>query len=81
VAGTSYFARSGILVSDEILQKFVKVLLLKCLYEGVRVLLSRNSCLGDCLSEKYYYMDYSVRQLIDTIEECVVPKSSFFIIM
>jgi hypothetical protein len=78
VAGTSYFARSGILESDKILQKSVKVLLLKCKYEGVRVLLSTNSCLGDCLSENYYYMDYSVQQLIGTIEECVVAKSSFF---
>jgi hypothetical protein len=79
VAGTSYIARSGILESDKILQKSVKVLLLKCKYEGVRVLLSTNSCLGDCLSENYYYMDYSVQQLIGTIEECVVAKVIFFL--
>jgi hypothetical protein len=56
-------------------------LLVKCLYEGVRVLLSRNYVWEDTLSEKYYYKSHSVQQLIATIEECVVVKSSFLSVM
>jgi hypothetical protein len=53
------------------------VLLLKCLYEGVRVLLSRFYVWEDTLSEIYYHKSHNVQQLIATIEECVVAKSSF----
>jgi hypothetical protein len=57
------------------------VLLVKCLYEGVRVLLSRNYVWEDTLSEKYYYKSHSIQQLIATIEECVVVKSSFLSVL